>query len=495
VQEVDTEAELKSLYSCDEAFVVFGTEEARDEAVQVAGWKKQDLVYKGKKIRLQTAACEPESLFWGNYHNYRKRDRVFKVSTCIGIVWGALATWTLLFYFPYLYYAMDFDYAYGQEPGAVEMLSFSVVVMLGNAIMYFVCSAVADRMSFTRAGHREVCYFLLYTFACMFNVGLDLCIAYYIAYQQMVGLGMRTYYGTHLKDVKTFPERFETYAMQRELGTVLLEYAFPSTFLLPYIFEPIITIYVPYRLMVCFVRSHPELTHLDCEAYLENVPMDLSRYADVLLNVMLAALVLYFPGGFNLTMFLGLVGSHIYIYMLDHYRVLRAIPMCNFSKASVDWWAQWMCSIPCGCMLSCLIFKASTERTHRQNQGRDMYDDDAHSTERYSVFWICLAAFVGHVVLHTAILVYVVPLFGSRSKKASEETYVTCSERIACSWFTSNPVHCLRSEYFYGASPGVDFCIPGKEHLIRHSPQWGVHWRSFGLRSESYGRGYGKRSF
>lgn len=480
VEQVDTATELASLYTCKEAFVVFNSEEARDKAVEVASTNEaiSRLKYRNSQVRLHAATCEPQSVLWGNYHNYHAGKGAFRFGTCVAMVLGALLAWTFLFYLPYLWYAMSFNYAYGQEPGVVEMLSFSIVVMLGNAVMYFVCSAVADRASFKRAGDREVCYFLLYTFACMFNVCLDLYLAYYIAYKQMVGLGMKTYYGTPLRDVKTFPERFETYAMQRELGNVLLEYAFPSTFLLPFLFEPIITIYIPYRLMVCFVRCHPELTPLDCEAYLENVPMDLSRYADLLLNVMLATLILYFPGGFNLLMFGGLVISHIYIYMFDQYRVLRAIPACNFSKATVDWWAQWMFSIPCGCILSCLVFKSQTERTHGQRSGKSMHHSDAHAEERYSVFWLCLAVFIGHVVLHTVILRYVIPLFARRGKKASEEAYAICSSRIACSWFTSNPIHCLRSTYIYGANPGCDYCIAGKEHLIRTSAAWGVNWHS-----------------
>ena len=41
----------------------------------------------------------------------------------------------------------------------------------------------------------EVCYMLLYCFACVFNVALDLITTYMVAYRINVGLRMKTYDG------------------------------------------------------------------------------------------------------------------------------------------------------------------------------------------------------------------------------------------------------------------------------------------------------------
>jgi len=57
-------------------------------------------------------------------------------------------------------------------------------------------------------------------------------------------------------------------------------------------------------------------------------------------------------------MFVGLAGSHVYIYFFDHYRVLRSIQSCNYADKMVDWWTQWLMCIPCGFMLACIVFKA-----------------------------------------------------------------------------------------------------------------------------------------
>merc|ERR1719446_832485 len=95
-------------------------------------------------------------------------------------------------------------------------------------MMYFVSAEVADRIQFENTAKREVCYMLLYTFACVFNVLLDLVMAYKEVYLRMVGLGVKTYNGVPLSEVDSFVGRFDTYAMQKSLGQVLFDYSIPS---------------------------------------------------------------------------------------------------------------------------------------------------------------------------------------------------------------------------------------------------------------------------
>lgn len=71
---------------------------------------------------------------------------------------------------------------------------------------------------------------------------------------------------------------------------------------------------------------------------------------------------LLFKGGYNIQMFVGLAGSHVYIYFFDHYRVLRSIQSCNYADKMVDWWTQWLMCIPCGFMLACVVFKVGQIR-------------------------------------------------------------------------------------------------------------------------------------
>merc|ERR1719203_1380586 len=123
-----------------------------------------------------------------------------------------------------------------------------------------------------------------------------------------------------MTDLPTVVRRIMAYGMQRELGENLKEYSFPGTFLIPFIIEPFMAYYLPWQIMTLLVRCHKHMTVAAAEEFLRGTPFDLSRYADIQLNVILAVLICFFPGGYNLHMFIGLAVSHVWIYLYDHYR-------------------------------------------------------------------------------------------------------------------------------------------------------------------------------
>jgi len=200
--------------------------------------------------------------------------------------------------------------------------------------------------------------------------------------------------------------------------------------------------------------------------------MDLSRYADVLLNVILAVLIFFFPGGFTLQMFAALAVSHVAIYGFDHYRILRSIPQCEFASMNVDWWAQWLLTVPCGIIIAAAVYKWAV--------------DTNHHTWGYGIVYLTSAAFLGHIVVHTALLLWFVPLFGRRDKEPSKKSYKECSKRLAQSWFTANPVHCLRSSFIYKHDPPCDFCMAGKEHLLRVNEAIGQYFDDTAMEAEDF---------
>lgn len=195
-----------------------------------------------------------------------------------------------------------------------------------------------------------------------------------------------------------------------------------------------------------------------------SAPMEMGRYADILLDVLLGILIFYFPGGYTHTLFFSLAASHCFIYLFDHYRVLRTIPTCCFASMDVDWWSQAMLAPMCGLILSILVFKANCE-------------DYGYCIDGMVLVSTCSAAFFLHCVLHIALLVYVVPRFGG-DHEATEKTFGDAAHKIACSWFTSNPVHCLRSELVYRHEPHCAFWSSGKEHLLQKNEDIGCFFHS-----------------
>lgn len=455
----DIKEALEKLTTTENAFAVFDTEQARDEAVRKCS-EEGGLIFDGQELHLQVKQCEPETVYWVNFGHSTFLSRLNRTIHGFGFIFLALVFWTVVFYGPYAWSVLSFNYDDGAEPSLAFGLTFTMVVVAGNAIMYEVCARVSDYIGFKYKGDRESCYMILYTVACLFNVMLDMVTTYYVAWEIIKGLHFRTYNGRHLPEVEHRVNRFESYAMQRILAENIFAYAFPSTFLIPFLLEPFITIYAPLKVGELIVRAHPKIVGWQAETWLAAAPMEMGRYADILLNVVLGVLILFFPGGYTHKIFFALACSHVVIYAFDHWRVLNAIPQCVFAMMEVDWWSQALFAPCVSLMLSCLVFKANC-------QGYGYCTD-----EWWPLITWCLMAFLAHLVVHLLVLRFVVPLLGYSDLEDPNKdmTFRDVAASTACSWFTSNPVHCLRSKVLHEHSPPCMFWFSGKEHLQEVNP-------------------------
>jgi hypothetical protein len=469
---------LHGLQSSGKVFVVFNTEKDRNAAIEE--WNSQDATFtefRGKPVRLDEAEVEPEGAMWQNFTDENAPfGHKAKVAAGVVSVGFALCIWAGVFYLPFVWVSASASYSYGQSPSPLSQTVFGMIVVLGNVMMYSTCSEVSDRMRFTWKKDREVCYMIFYTISCMFNVLLDLVVTCFMAYWQLSGLGARMYGGQPITEAPTLISLLTTYGMQRELGENTVAYAWPATFLIPFLIEPLAAVFMPYMLMILLVRSHSDIHTAASEAYLASIPFDLSRYADIHLNVILAVLILFFPGGHNLTIFFGLAVAHVWIYVYDHVRVLRFCPGFTYASKDVDWWAQWMLAFPCALLLSIFTWKCNQDMEFKMSKMIFGPLGDPQESS-IGILTMLVAAFLGHVWLHTWLLQTVVPMFGIKHEcEGPEDTYRGCAERLPCSWFTSNPVHFLRSDYIYEHDPPITFCQQGKEHLLVKNEKVGQYF-------------------
>ncbi|CAK0790030.1 unnamed protein product, partial [Prorocentrum cordatum] len=385
---------LFGLKSSGKVFVVFDTE--RDRNAAIAESSSQDMTFRDKPVRLDAVEVEPEGALWQNFADENVPfGHKAKVAAGVVSISFALCIWAGVFYLPFVWVSASASYSYGQSPDGVSQFVFGMIVVLGNVMMYSTCSEVSDRMRFTYRKDREVCYMIFYTISCMFNVLLDLVITCFMAYWQLSGLGARMYGGQPITEAPTVISLLMTYGMQRELGENTQAYAWPSTFLIPFLLEPFAAVFLPYMIMVLLVRSHSDIRTAASEAYLASIPFDLSRYADIHLNVILAVLILFFPGGHNLIIFFGLAIGHLWIYAYDHVRVLRFCPSFTYASADVDWWAQWMLAFPCALLLSALMWKSNQDMEFEMTKAvfGKMGDPQESSI---GILVMLVAAFCGH---------------------------------------------------------------------------------------------------
>jgi hypothetical protein len=255
--------------------------------------------------------------------------------------------------------------------------------------------------------------------------------------------------------------------MQRSLAENVKLYAFPSTFLIPFLIEPIVTVWLPYRLGRLIVRTHIEIQGRCAEAYYAPFEFDLGRYADLLLNVFLGILIFWFPGGYINLLFFGMAGSHMWIYLFDHYKVLHVIPSIKIVSKEVDSWGQLVLAALTGMILSALVFKG--------NCTLHQFGLPEYCVQGNNLLYLTLFAGVAHTVLHIFLLFTLVPWMGmtndeleqlAKDKGVIGMKFEEVAEDEPFSWFTANPVHCLRSKYVHKDRPYCRFACVGKEHLL-----------------------------
>eukprot|EP00929_Paragymnodinium_shiwhaense_P116674 TRINITY_DN8643_c0_g1_i1.p1 TRINITY_DN8643_c0_g1~~TRINITY_DN8643_c0_g1_i1.p1 ORF type:complete len:998 (+),score=150.42 TRINITY_DN8643_c0_g1_i1:77-3070(+) len=463
---------LRGMTSGGMAFVVFNTEKDRDEAVEQASKQGPSLQYLGCSINLEVVQAEPSTVIWENMARSSEGSKQ-KWAVMGGLeVVIALLIWVVCFYTPWAYYLLSSDYSTGAEPGPIRSFALAMVITAGNQVMYAICGDAADRMKMKYTDQHEAAYMIFYFCAIMLQSLLDFYVTYEMAYSMMVGSGVAKHDGTKLEDLDSFFDVFQTYAMQRELGNQL--YLYFGGFVLPFVIEPLIIIFLPLLIGSFLVRAHPSIPSWDAENFLVGPPMDLTRYSDNLVNVAVVVLVFYFPGGYTLQLFMYLIALHVFILAYDHYRVLRSMQKCWYSAIDSDICIQYIFSAVCAIILSAAVFKCHS-----------------HGLQHLSgmmVFLRCTAAFICHVVVHCFVLCYVIPMWDVDIKRDELRTipYKQTAERLPVSWFSANPVHCLRSQFIHKAKPHCVHCMPGKEHLLQCSADHHLHYKQERAEIEDY---------
>jgi len=403
---------------------------------------------------------EPVSVNWQNFGVEQKNVTVrFAVGICVVIV--AILLWGGCFYAPYAYYESWTFMALGKPPTFLAEFTFTMLVVIGNQIMYFLCQVIAQRVGFRFEDDQQAAYVVLYTAACLVNMIVDVCIVVCTTYLSMIAQRVRTDDGILLADLPDTETLFDSYSMQKSFGSTLYQYNFPSCFLIPFLLEPIFTIVVPYHLGTKLVGSKA-VTRKEAELALAPLPMDLARYGDLIINLILATLALFLTSGYILWTFLGLLGGNLFIYAYAHYRILRHVQDFYYSSGNMDYVAQKLVSLPCALLAACVAYQLhGLELIRSSSFGGDL--------------GLCIVAFCLHLAAHLLLLAYAQRL-AHIDHPETVTSYARAAARYPGNWFTCNPVHCLRSRYLRKDEPACAYYVPGKEYLIEQNQDIGVYF-------------------
>ncbi|CAJ1446037.1 unnamed protein product [Effrenium voratum] len=337
----------KDLVSSPIALVVFRTESGRDAAVA----EKKPIAFHGSTLQIKQVVSEPMGVNWENFSNTKKMRRE-RLSAAIKMIILAGFAWSVCIYLPYAWYASSFSYSNGDKPSGLMTVSLTVIVVLGNLVMYTTCAEAAKRIGYLLKDSEDGVYMVLYTFSILFNILLDAAVAGYISYRTAVAQRARTYGGILISDLTRAQAVFESFEIQRQLGMQVYKYCWPSMFLLPFIGEAVGANWFTLHLARLVVTTFPHIKGYKAQQALKIfVPMDAGRYADVLINIAAAVLIFFLPGGHTLSLFVTLILSHSFILCFDHFRVLRCVPSFCFCSSVTDEYAQMLSIIPCSLIL------------------------------------------------------------------------------------------------------------------------------------------------
>lgn len=452
---------INSLKTSKFCFVVFNTESERDEAVEAVS-ERGGLQYRGGTLTLSIEESEPEGVNFSGFGLGRRRRRKRFIYACLFITAG-LCFWLFCFYLPYAGFIASYDYDSGQKPGGLTYYGFVCIIVAANLSMYCTCAICMALVGFTRMSDKENWYLVTYCATVCVNVICDIFVTYYVSYSMMKAAGASNKDGVLVSNLQSHAAVFESYPMQRTMGYQMFLYCFPGTFFLPFVGEGIGAITLPWHLQQLILVSRADLIGRWAERTMTIfLPMDMGRYADIAINIILAAIMFYFPMGFFLPTLLALVFSHIYIYAYDHYRTLRCTEGFNLGSYKIERTAQALMALPCGVMLSALIYKTNCT--------------DAACLNQDVIGLLSGLAFVGHVVVHVAFVYFVVPHVSIGKVEYPQKPYAEVAESTPCTWFSANPIYCLRSRDFYKHDPPCSYFVEGKEDNMWPAPAVGQHF-------------------
>jgi len=327
-------------------------------------------------------------------------------------------------------------------------------LIVGSQIGIFVASsAAAKQCGFHYESEVQEMYMLFYNSALILNLVMDIALQAYLSYLQMVGVGAHTAGGRLLGEMSSFQRIFESYPMQKSLGRLLFKYCWPSTFLVPFLFEPLIAQVLPRHIGKMLVGRYPQIRGLKAVKALEPSEMEQGRYADLIFNVILVACIPFVAPAYIHQTFSALLVSHLYLYYYDQVKVLRCVVKFDFSSPDVHYLGMQLFTVPVAILAGALVFKAN-----QLSGGEDLASGVLQGY--WLLMGICLAM-VTHVCLHLLALKCILLLVDiGVDRSSSKVTYADQANKSPATFFSVNPVHCLRCKYGISNRTEQDFYSP-----------------------------------
>lgn len=454
---------LDELPCSGKAFVVLKT-----EATLVRALKTKLPKYKGEhEVWIEHYRCDAHTINF-QYFDITREDRYRRIIIGFFVLLAIILFWTVCFYGPYAWYLLSYSGVAGMSQGDfIQGTLLGLVITVGNQIVYYACVEIAERAHFRNRDNRDFFEVMFYTFAVFLNTVFDIWLVWVMS-------------TSYIQDSKVDAQAItRNPTMQQALYVQFMGYLYPGTLLIPFLLEPLPLAIAPYYLGCWLVRSRrTKVSRRDAEGCLMCCPMDLNRYGDILVNVVLVVMCFFLTSLELWWIFFQLAISNAFIYIWDDYRFLRQCCETHFNTQRMDIVGHYLAAVPNALLAAAFVFKLYG--------GQAMVATwDRHEFFAVRAVWVSAGlAFVVHLVAHCLFLKYGVPRIvpPTQEREKNEVPYEKVAEEIACNYFNTNPVHCLRSRHVYGHTGGDDPpFVPfevGKYYLQKKNPKIAAYYEA-----------------
>jgi len=462
---------LEEMKTVDVSYVVFKTEDARDEALKIAA--AEELKINGVPCSLGIEKFEPEALQWQNLHVSRAtqvadigKGWLIMIVTCI--------LWTTLLYLPYAHYMSSFTYEHGDEPPHFAEYIFIGLVVGAQFGLFIAAGTAAHRCHFHYEEETQEMYIVYYNASLILNLVMDIVLQTVLSYLQMVGVGARVADGRLLEHVwlhAGLQETFESYPIQKSVGKLIYKYSWPCTFFLPFAGEPFGLQLLPLYLGSMIIRRNAKIKGDKAEKAVELNEVEQGRYADCMFNLVLVCCMVFVAPGYLAKILFVFIISHSYIFAYDTWKTLRYARKFYLVSYEPHFLGQKLFAIPVAMLAVAFVFKAN------QMSGGEHGKLGSGVLQGKALAGVSIAVFVLHLVIHWVILDKVVyPRHDQANTDQNHKSFGEVAAVEPVSHLTTNPIQCLRSKYKFQHQPPLSMFLLGKEHLMKANPKLGAFY-------------------
>jgi hypothetical protein len=392
------------------------------------------------KVTIEDVSSEPTDLYWENFTQMNFWPRI--MLGCLMILL-TIALWVAM-YMPYAMFT-------GARTSFLEGTLLGLIITVGNAIIAIVIDIITKWAGFRQKDRRDMTILSLALLSTLLNTVFDLWMVLRIS----KGVGASGEGGSEGSS-----EGFD-HIVARELFLMIV----PGYLILPYLVTPLVEHVLPYWLGLWIVRSR-NTSLRNAEECLKCPEFDICwRYSDLHNNFTVCTLMLFTVSPHSYEVMFWLVVFLMLIYGIDKYKLLRQTSQTFYttrrlSNAASMWWC-----VPTGVLAAVTAWWASRA--------------DILPSQNASV--TCIIVFF----VHCAMWLCLYQLAHACAKSRQEEIVETTPYKEMCetlhaegmmwSYFSTNPIYCLRSKYLGLKEAGSDTfpCIPyvpGRQHLQPGAP-------------------------